>query len=98
MEFQIASMATGISVARKEVDEKAEQINLVSQKVEEAEAVSAQLKEAKTVVENIKEEVSQVKKNSGGWGWPFILLFVMLIALAGVGYNRYRKIMKSHLP
>eukprot|EP00965_Chrysotila_dentata_P186253 6149644-Pleurochrysis_carterae.AAC.2 len=39
-----------------------------------------------------------VKNSSGGWGWPFIILFLMLVALAGVGYNRYRKIMKSHLP
>jgi len=26
----------------------------------------------------------------------FYFLFLMLVALAGVGYNRYRKIMKSH--
>merc|ERR1712087_207632 len=42
MEFQIASMETGISVARKEVDEKAEQINAVSKKIDETEVVSAQ--------------------------------------------------------
>ena len=27
----------------------------------------------------------------------FWFLFLLFIALAGVGYNRYRKIMKSHL-
>ena len=54
-----------------------------------------ELKAQAALVNDLKK---QVQENMGGGGWrmPFFLLFAMLIALAGVGYNRYRKITKSH--
>lgn len=100
LEFQIASMDTSISVARKSVDEKSEQIKEVSQKIDSSvnDGLSEKLKEANDAVHSVRQEIEQVKKDGSGWGWPFIFLLIMFFALAGVGYNRYRKIMKSHLP
>ena len=36
--------------------------------------------------------------SGGGWRFPFFFLLMLFVGLAGIGYNRYRKIMKSHLP
>ena len=50
------------------------------------------------VVVNLKMMVKE-GQGSGGWKFPFFLLFMMIIGLAGVGYNRYQKLYgKSHLP
>ena len=36
---------------------------------------------------------------SGGWKFPFFVLLVLIVGVAGVGYNRYLKLYgKSHLP
>ena len=48
-------------------------------------------------VMKMEKEVKEVIGRSSAWGLPFWILFLLLVALAGVGYNRYRKIMKSHL-
>jgi len=46
----------------------------------------------------MKEEIRQEMSQAGsGWRWPFFLLLFLFVGLAGVGYNRYQKIMKSHL-
>ena len=57
--------------------------------------VAADVKSQKEMIAELKKEVAE---NAGGGGWrmPFFLLFAMLIGLAGIGYNRYRKITKSH--
>ena len=39
----------------------------------------------------------QAVSGSSGWRLPFFFLFLLITALGGIGYNRYRKIMKSHL-
>ena len=47
---------------------------------------------------NLKVMVKE-GQHGGGWKFPFFLLFMMILALAGVGYNRYQKLYgKSHLP
>ena len=49
----------------------------------------------------LAEMKAAVKEASsgGGWRFPFFVLFVMILGLAGVGYNRYTKLYgKSHLP
>ena len=52
-------------------------------------------------IRNHKAEIAALKKEvaekaGGSWRLPFFILFMLLVALAGVGYNRYRKITKSH--
>jgi len=98
LEFEMASVVAGLSVARKSIDQKDEDLREVNKKLKDSESMQDKLRESNLDVESLKKEVLQVKNSSGGWGWPFIILFLMLVALAGVGYNRYRKIMKSHLP
>lgn len=52
----------------------------------------------KSHIADLKSAVSNVS-GGGGWKFPFFLLFVMILGLAGVGYNRYAKLYgKSHLP
>jgi len=98
LEFQLAAMSTGISVARTNLDKKSDEFREVQQDVESAKKVTEELKTAKEQVETMAKEVEEVKRSGGRWGMPFWILFFGMVAIAGVGYNRYRKIMKSHLP
>mmetsp|Transcript_28905 Transcript_28905/g.47959 ORF Transcript_28905/g.47959 Transcript_28905/m.47959 type:complete len:448 (-) Transcript_28905:484-1827(-) len=99
MEFQLAAMGVGISTARSRLEEKTEDLKQVTEKVEKSDAIwrTQELSDAKESVKAMKEEIEAVKRSSGGWGYPFFFLLILLIALAGIGYNRYRKIMKSHI-
>ena len=56
------------------------------------------VREHKNTIKEMKEAVRQAS-SGGGWRFPFFVLFVMIVGLAGVGYNRYTKLYgKSHLP
>ena len=46
----------------------------------------------------VKEAV-KAAGSGGGWRFPFFVLLIMIVGVAGVGYNRYLKLYgKSHLP
>jgi len=96
MEFQLAAMETGLSVTRKTVDDKSDLIQSVSDRVEDSEGTTAKLAEAAIDLEEMKKKLKKVA-NKSTMGFPFFFLLICMIAIAGVGYNRYRKIMKSHL-
>lgn len=97
MEFQLAAMETGITVTKKTLDSKMDDIRDVGEKLEQAKETEVKLQEAKEEVTAIRAEVAAVKQSGSGLGFSFYFLFLCMVALAGVGYNRYRKIMKSHL-
>jgi hypothetical protein len=99
MEFQLAAMSTGLSVTRSSMDKRSDEFNEVQRDMETAMQATQELSAARQQVESMAKGLEEVKRvATGQWGFSFWLLFLMLVALAGVGYNRYRKIMKSHLP
>jgi len=98
LEFQLASITTGITTTKKSLDDKSSTIGQAGESIKVTE-------ELQKTVEKQKKEMSDMRveivRNGGGGGWkfPFFILFVMVVALGGVGYNRYLKIYgKSHLP
>ena len=96
MEFQLVALEAASSVTRKNLDDKTQGIREVSEKLEAQGKVSADLEKQTEMVAAIKAEVASVQARSSAWGLPFWFLFLAVVALAGVGYNRYRKITKSH--
>jgi len=97
LEFQMASVSTGISVTKQNLDDKAEAVRDVEQKLAKQEEDKVEIKEQAANIDTMKEEIKkEVAAASSSWRSPFFLLLLLLVALAGVGYNRYRKIMKSH--
>ncbi|KAL1510486.1 hypothetical protein AB1Y20_006791 [Prymnesium parvum] len=98
LEFQLASMNAGLSSTKQRLDSKGEEIKSITQlasKLQENMGGGTDLKAQAALVNDLKKQVAE-NMNGGGWRLPFFLLFCMLVALAGVGYNRYRKITKSH--
>ena len=70
----------------------------MAEKVQGQEALTESvLNEAKTVTDLRAEIRAEVEVAASAHKGRFWFLFLLFIALAGVGYNRYRKIMKSHL-
>jgi len=97
LEFQLAAMATATDVTRKGLDDKSDEVRAIGEAVEKTNAVASVLEEkASASVEEMSRKVEEMS-SSNGWRIPFLLLFMLITALGGVGYNRYRKIMKSHL-
>jgi len=95
LEFQMAALNAGIVSAKKNLDAKTEAIGEVTKQIEEQTSMKAKL-------ESHAESMSALRKSveaagSGGSSLQFYFLLLCIVALAGVGYNRYRKIMKSHL-
>ena len=79
--------------------------DLLISEAEHKEAHSQSKKSASAAKESKEQTVDDIKKavaegtGGGGWKFPFFILFAMILALAGVGYNRYTKLYgKSHLP
>jgi hypothetical protein len=101
MEFQLASITAGVSVARSTVDVKANELRDVQEKLEKAGAahtVIAELKkDAHQEMLAMKKHVDRAIRGGGMSSFSFYFLLLLIVALGGVGYNRYRKIMKSHL-
>ena len=98
IEFQMAGLSTGLAVTKSSVDAKADDLRLVAEKVQGQEALTESvLNEAKTVTDLRAEIRAEVEVAASAHKGRFWFLFLLFIALAGVGYNRYRKIMKSHL-
>jgi len=97
MEFQLASLSTATSVAKSTVDEKADAVREVEKKLEKQDEEKEELKEQAASIDTMKEEIKkEVAAAQSSYRKPFFFLLLLLVALAGVGYNRYRKIMKSH--
>jgi len=102
MEFQLASITAGVSVARTTVDIKSNELRDVKQRLEEsapsAKAFHDLKQDAQQELNRMKLSVDKALRSRGGMSsFSFYFLLMLIIALAGVGYNRYRKIMKSHL-
>jgi hypothetical protein len=98
LEFQLASMDAGITTTRKSLDDKAQAISQVSDKMQTADELHRTVQQQANSLSEIKKAVASAG-SGGSWKFPFFLLFGMIIALAGVGYNRYNKLYgKSHLP
>ena len=92
-------MNTGITTTKKNLDEKSQSLNSAES------IVQHRTEEIKQHVENSKKDLKELRielmKSAGGGGWkfPFFILFMMIVGLGGVGYNRYTKLYgKSHLP
>lgn len=101
MEFQLASITAGVSVARTTVDVKANELRDVKEKLEKTGATQTVIAELKKDAQQemlaIKKHVDKAIRGGGMSGFSFYFLLLLIVALGGVGYNRYRKIMKSHL-
>ena len=96
MEFQLASLTDGLASTKSNVDDKSDDLRAEEQKIAQQEEDKEEGKEAPVNVEAIKEEIKKEVLAAGSSGSSFYFLFLLILALAGVGYNRYRKIMKSH--
>jgi mannose-binding lectin 2 len=97
MEFQLASLTDGLMVTKSNVDDKSADLREVEQKLAKQDEEKDEAKENTAQVEAIKEEIKkEVLAAGSSHRSPFFFLFLLILALAGVGYNRYRKIMKSH--
>jgi len=97
LEFQLASLHTGITTTKANLDTKSQGLEKVGERLKEAEEVSKQLKTQDRTIADLKTSLSKVS-GGGGWKFPFFILLVGLVGLAGVGYNRYAKLTKTHLP
>lgn len=98
LEFQMASMSTGIATTKRALDDKSEALNSVADHAKKSEELHKKLADQEGTLLNLKVMVKD-GQGGGGWKFPFFLLFVMILGLAGVGYNRYQKLYgKSHLP
>lgn len=97
LEFQLAAMQTMADVTKKTVDAKSDDMRDLTKKVEEADDLKETLQEQAEKMKEMKRDV-QAAKDGGAWRFPFFFLLLLFVGLAGIGYNRYRKLMKSHLP
>jgi len=98
LEFQLASISTGITTTKKSLDDKSEGMSGIKEHMERADNLHKVVKEQEGTLMNMKVMIKDAQ-GGGGWKWPFFFLFLMIVALAGVGYNRYQKLYgKSHLP
>jgi len=92
-----ASLTDGLASTKSNVDDKSADLREVEQKLAQQEEDKDEVKEKTADVEAIKEEIKkEVLAAATSHRSSFYFLFLMVLALAGVGYNRYRKIMKSH--
>jgi len=101
LEFHLASISTGVTTTKKNLDAKSDSMNAVTEKMKQAEELHLSMADTKKHLAEMKEKVNSAMSNGDGGGWrmPFFILFVMILGLAGVGYNRYTKLYgKSHLP
>ena len=74
-------------------------MNAVTEKMKQAEELHLSMADTKKHLAEMKEKVNSAMNNGGGgWRLPFFFLLVLFLGLAGVGYNRYTKLSKSHLP
>ena len=64
--------------------------------MEEQTDVAQEVNSQKEEIAALKKEVAEKAAGGGAWRVPFFVLFLLFLALAGIGYNRYRKITKSH--
>ena len=95
---RLAAMSTGISATRKTLDDKSSSISAAGESMKLTEELSRTVEKHKREMGDIRVEIVK-HAGGGGWKFPFFVLFVMILALAGVGYNRYVKLYgKSHLP
>ena len=98
LEFQLSSIATGVSTTKKNLDDKAEQMGAVSIQMKAADSMHQTIESNKQQLRDLKKAMDSASGGSG-WRFPFFILFIMILGLAGVGYNRYVKLYgKSHLP
>lgn len=98
LEFQLSAMNTGIASTRRSIEDKSEAINDVHSKIQQQTELHSTVQQQDRTIADLKRVV-QNAGSGGGWKFPFFLLLVMIVALAGVGYNRYVKLNgKSHLP
>jgi len=100
LEFQLASIGNGVVTTKKSLDAKSDSMNAVTEKMKQADELHQTMADTKKTLAEMQGKVSDAIKSGGGGmgGWSFWILFFMMIALAGVGYNRYNKLTKSHLP
>ena len=98
LEFQLASIANGLSTTKKTLDDKSDAMGNMKERYKQTDEMHEQLRVHKTDLAQMHEAVKNAA-GSGGWRFPFFVLFIMIVGLAGVGYNRYNKLYgKSHLP
>jgi len=98
LEFQLSSIATGVTTTKRNLDAKSDTMNAVSEKIRQAEEIHTSVSETQKTIDELKTAVANAS-SGGGWRFPFFILLVMILGLAGVGYNRYTKLYgKSHLP
>jgi hypothetical protein len=98
LEFQISAMSTGIHTTKRSLDDKSAQLGQVTDSVKATEELQRSVEKHKKDMSDMKNEIAR-NSSGGGWKFPFFVLLVMILALAGVGYNRYVKLYgKSHLP
>ena len=98
LEFQLASMNAGIASNKRNLDDKGAALGQATETAKHAQELQKSLG---SMNKEMKDMRNEIVRNAGGGGWkfPFFILFVMIVALGGVGYNRYVKLYgKSHLP
>lgn len=98
LEFQLAAMAAGIVTTRKSLDDKSVSLSQAGESVKATTELQKSVEKHKKEMSDMRAELS-AGVGGGGWKFPFFVLFVMIVGVAGVGYNRYVKLYgKSHLP
>jgi len=101
LEFQLSAMSTGISATKKNLDSKSDAMGSMADHVKNSAEMASTITSQKAELAKLASQMSEVASSAGGGGWrfPFFVLFVMVLGLAGIGYNKYKKLYgKSHLP
>jgi len=97
LEFRMAAMQVATEVTRENMDDKSDEVANIASAFERTERAASALEEhSSRHLLDITKKLEAVS-GSSGWRLPFFFLFLLITALGGIGYNRYRKIMKSHL-
>ena len=92
------AIKTGVSTTKKNLDAKSDSMIAVTEKMKQAEELHSSIKDTKQSLAEMKGKVAAMGSGGGGWGFPFYFLLFLIVLLTGVGYNRYNKLTKSHLP
>jgi len=98
LEFQLASLSTGITTTKKSLDDKASGMQQAGESAKVTEELASSVEKHKKEMSEMRNEIVR-NAGGGGWKFPFFILLMLIVGVAGVGYNRYTKLYgKSHLP
>jgi len=95
LEFTLSSMNAGILSTKSQLDHKSQLVDAVTEQMNVVPHMKENIAKTETEIDLLRKAVAE-STGGNGWRMPFFVLLLLLFLLAGIGYNRYKKITKSH--